>query len=73
MKCFIEIPFLERHNKGFNCLPLSAGILITWADYTFTIHGENNILPRGAKKGKHILSITLGIFYWSIRLCFYKP
>lgn len=75
MKSYLHIPFLSRWERGrkTQCIPLSAGISLSWYDYEFTLCDDEGYFPRGSKKGKHLFSISIGIMWWSLSWIFYEP
>lgn len=75
MKYYLEIPFMSKWRRGrkITCIPVGLWLNISWDDYDFELCDTEEYFPKGEKNGKHKLSISFGIFYWSLKLTFYSP
>lgn len=54
-------------------LPLDAGIIISWSNYTFSLCGEDWYFPKGRKEGDHKFSISFFLLYFYFHIIIYKP
>ncbi len=62
-----------RRSRKITGIPIYLGIIFSWEDYDFSLCGSEEYFHKGKKEGKHIFTISCGIFYWSILLTFYSP
>jgi hypothetical protein len=72
---YVEIPMLDRWNRRYykEYLPLMGGLYFSWSKHDFEICEQKSFFPKGRKDGKHIFTISIGIFYWSVRFIVYLP
>jgi|JI7StandDraft_1071085.scaffolds.fasta_scaffold466621_2 hypothetical protein len=75
LKMYIELPFMAewRNFLPIKSIPIGAGFNIDWNEYGFSHCGGKEYFPHNPCAGKSKFTITFGLFYWSIKIVFYKP
>ena len=79
IKLFVNLPFKIRNNHldGIignidSHLFIGGGIGLLWSSYEFDLCDMDNYYPKGEKVGKHIFTLTIGLFNWAIRFIVYR-
>jgi hypothetical protein len=72
-KVYLHISFPDEYQKGkIDYIPITAGIHISWANYNFDYCYDQAYFPHDSKKGSHIFSISIWVFFWGVTATLYK-